>query len=298
MLRYLLFTLLIISNILISCNSAELQAPLKDKSVESDIPVRLPQASVESDLDKGSASPIGRTSVHRKLIRHVNLYLVVLDTEKTFKEIQNLVISLNGYVASVNAYRIEEFIHYDFVLRIPAEQLDLGVDAIKQMALRIERENMETEDVTDQYIDLEARLKTLNATEKELQMLLEESRQQNHDVKNIMEIYRELTEIRARIEQIQGKLNLLDQQVGFSTVSVTLRPDESTRPVVEKGWYPSETVRNSARILLNVLRTSGDLLIFSIIVLIPSGVMLAIPVFVVIFLVKKLRRRRRRKRFK
>ena len=85
-------------------------------------------------------------------------------------------------------------------LRVPVERLEEALSAIRKLAGRVEREQQRVEDVTDRFVDLEARLRTLRATEAELQALLAESRQKARKVEEIMAVYRELTEIRSQIE--------------------------------------------------------------------------------------------------
>ena len=72
--------------------------------------------------------------------------------------------------------------------------------------------------MTDQYSDLDARLRNLRATEKELLALLTEVRERpNAKVEDILDVHRSLTQIRGEIETLQGRKNLLDNQIDFST---------------------------------------------------------------------------------
>lgn len=134
----------------------------------------------------------------RKLVRTVELDLTAAHTTEAADVAQKLAARLGGYVASMTAERSEDLMRYTITLRVPAEHLDTALAALKNLALRIDREQQTTDDVTDQYVDLDARLRTLRATEAELQALLAESRQRQRGAKEIMEIFRELTEIRTR----------------------------------------------------------------------------------------------------
>ncbi|HYN22727.1 MAG TPA: DUF4349 domain-containing protein, partial [Thermoanaerobaculia bacterium] len=158
-----------------------------------------PQPVAQSQV----AAPTPPAAASRKLIRRLDLQLVVRDTEAAAKQLQALANSLGGFVSDVNASRVEGVLHYQMTLRVPTERLDRAREEIRQIALRVEREQMSTEDVTDQYVDLEARLRSLNATEAELRELLAESRERARKVEDVMAIYRELTGVRTQIEQIQ-----------------------------------------------------------------------------------------------
>ncbi|MFP5285323.1 MAG: DUF4349 domain-containing protein, partial [Thermoanaerobaculia bacterium] len=205
----------------------------------------------------------------RKLIRRLDVHLVVKDTEAAAERLQQVAAGLGGFVSDLNASRSRGVLHYRMTLRVPAERLDRAREEIRAVALRVEREQLSTEDVTDQYVDLDARMRSLQATEAELQELLAESRERSRKVGEVMEIYGELTGVRTQIEQIQGQLNTLQGQVSLSTVQLTLEPDAVEKPIVAEGWRPIETVRASAGTLLELLQGVADLLIYLAIVGLP-----------------------------
>jgi len=240
----------------------------------------------------GSAPPTA-PAVVRKLVKTVDLDIVVADTDAAAKEAQALAVRLGGYVGAVNAFRMEELLHYSLNLRIPVERLDEAILALKALAVRIDREAQRVEDVTDRYVDLDARLRTLKATEAELQALLAESRKNARKVEEIMAVYRELVEIRSRIEQIQGQLLALEKLADLSTVNVNLRPTESARPVTGGGWQPGDTLRGSVRMLVALLKGLGDFAIFAVIVLLPLGVVLWLVWRLVLLLIRRVRPRRK-----
>jgi hypothetical protein len=215
----------------------------------------------------------------RKLIRRLDLALVVKDTEAAAASLQRLATSLGGFVSDVNASRGLEAMRYEMTLRVPAEKLDAAREEIRRMALRVEREQMSTEDVTSQFVDSEARLRSLRATEDELRELLAESRERARKVAEVMEIYNNLTQVRTQIEQIQGQLNQLQGQVSFSTIHLTLEPDSASKPIVaEDGWRPGETTRNAFRNLVGFLQWIVDVLIVIVINGIPIALILLIPI--------------------
>jgi hypothetical protein len=203
---------------------------------------------------------------------------VVRDTEAAAQRLQQLAVSLGGFVSDLNAGRSEGVLHYQMTLRVPAERLDRAREEIRGIALRIEREQMSTEDVTDQYVDLSARMQSLQATETELRELLAESRERSRKVGDVMEIYRELTGVRTQIEQIQGQLNALQNLVGLSTIQLTLEPDAAGKPIAAGGWRPNETVRGSFSVLVGFLQGLADLVIFLVVVALPVALVILIPV--------------------
>jgi hypothetical protein len=192
----------------------------------------------------------------------------------------------------MDARRVGELLHYSITLRVPAERLDELVAAIKQIAGAIDREQLSTRDVTEEYVDLEARLVTLRATETVLRGLLAESRARKADAEQIMAVYRELTGIRSNIEQIQGKLNMLENLAALSTVHLEIRPTEVAKPLSRSGWQPSATLRSSARALVSVLQGLVDMAIVLAVVVLPVLLLVGMPVWLV---GRALARRRRRR---
>lgn len=237
------------------------------------------------------AAPSAATAA-RKLIRRVELDLIVRDTEKAAREAQELAERLQGFVESSNAHRQGELMYYTLALRIPASRLSEALALFKKGAERIDREQQGVEDVTSQYVDLAARLTTLKATEVELRALLAESRSRGRKVDDIMAVYSELTEIRTQIEQIEAQVRTFDQLAALSTIQLRLSPTEAAKPVAAPGWQPLDTVRSAFRSLVTLLRGGVELLIFLVIVILPLLVVLWLALKGLGKLRRALRRRR------
>ncbi len=229
----------------------------------------------------------------RKLIKTIEMAIEVRKPEEVSATLQTLAETLGGYVSGVGANRLADgAMQVTLTLRIPVEKLDAARAEVKKLAVKVLSEQLHTEDVTDQLVDLDARLKTLKATEAELQALLAESRAKARKVEEIMAIFRELTEIRTQIEQIGAQVLELDRQVAYSTLQVQISPVSSARPVTGEGWQPGDRVRDSIRTLVSFLRGLGDFLIFALIVGLPVLGLL----WFALFLLRKFWRRMRGKR--
>ncbi|HXU30259.1 MAG TPA: DUF4349 domain-containing protein [Thermoanaerobaculia bacterium] len=240
-----------------------------------------------------SPAPTAPRPSPRKLIKTIEMAIEVRKPEEVSTALQALAETLGGYVSGVGANRLADgAMQVTLTLRIPVEKLDAARAEVKKLAVKVLSEQLHTEDVTDQLVDLDARLKTLRATEAELQALLAESRAKARKVEEIMAIFRELTEIRTQIEQIGAQVVGLDRQVAYSTLQVQLSPISSARPVVGDGWQPGDRVRDNARRLLNFLRGLGDFLIFFLMV----GVPVLFVIWLALFLLRKLWRLARGKR--
>ena len=164
-----------------------------------------PDAMVAS-LPPASLPAIGRT-----LIRNASLTLVVTAVDSAAIRIERLVAREGGYLEHASASARGEFPSRDYRVRVPAAKLDAVLAELRTLAVRVDLENQDIQDVTDQVVDVEARMRTLRATEIELLALLRESRSRGQKVQDIMAVYHELTQIRTQIEQLDGQLQSLEE---------------------------------------------------------------------------------------
>jgi hypothetical protein len=249
-----------------------------------------PQSSEPASHSASDGEP--PTVSLRKLVKTVQLTLQVDDTEAVAVEVRALAATTGGYVSAVSAHRRNELLFYEMTLRVPVERLEQVLGQLRGLAVRVDGESLTTEDVTERYVDLEARIRTLEATEVELKALLAESRDRRSDIEDVMKIYEKLIEIRTRIEQLQGKLNALGNLAALSTIHVELRSTESSRPMIADKWRPSETFHRSFRSLVVIFQTLVDLFIYCLVVILPSGLLIVLPYLGLAKLWRRWKRRR------
>jgi hypothetical protein len=238
------------------------------------------------------AAPVP-ASAPRQIVRNAQLDLVVENPPAAADRLARMADSLGGYAGDVRAERRNDLLHYWIVLRVPADRLGPALAEIKALAIRIDSEALQAEDVTEQHVELDARLETLVATENELQALLAESRSRRADIEEIMAVYRELMGLRTQIEQTRAQLENLESRVALSTITVQLAPEAGAGPIVSDRWRPGGTVRSAARALVHVLQRLADVLIYAVIAVLPVLLILAAP-FVIAFVLIRRRWRRRR----
>ena len=261
----------------------------KDKAAEQNDVVSPPASASAAAPAKVGETPRAQPDLGRKLIRKVELEIAVRDTEAAAQQIQALAGSLGGFVSDVTAQRVESLMQYEITVRVPAERLEEALAKLRALSMRVDREQLTTEDVTDKYVDLAARLKTLQATETELRALLAESRARARKVDEIMAVYKELTEIRGQIEGIQGQINSLDKLAALSSIHLRVRPDAIAAPIVRGDeWRPGETLRSSARTLIQLLQWLADTAIVFLVVVVP----VLLPVALLFWLWSRSRKKR------
>ncbi len=234
----------------------------------------------------------------RKIISTVDISLVVDDSDAALAAIESMVETAGGYIARTNLYQSDQDadqLEGSLTLRVPAERLSDTLKQLTSLAVKVESQNMSREDVTAQYVDLQARLENLEAAEKELRALLAEVRARpDADTEDILSVYRSLTDIRGQIEQLQGRINLLNDTVALSTITVYLRLNRATLPIVEESWQPGATVAEALRALTDTLQRLGNLAIWWSVYLLPVALILLLPLAIGFFVIRWFIRRRRR----
>lgn len=259
------------------------------------LPAAEPVMVEERTFDDASAP-----AFPRKVIANARMELVVDNAEQSAEELSALAAELGGYVSQANLYRDtyggRNLMRGTLTLRVPAEELDTALSRLEAMSLEVRSKSVDREDVTDEYSDIEAQLRNLEATENELRELLAEVRARpNASSEDILAVHRDLTEIRGEIERLQGRQNMLDNLIALSTIDVTLIPDAANRPVVEESWRPGTVLRDAMRALVSALQFFGDLAIWVVVFVLPILLLVLIPLVVLIVLIRTLVKRRRRK---
>lgn len=231
----------------------------------------------------------------RMIISTAQLTLIVNDVATTLEEAWRLVERFQGYTVQTNSYRTAtDNLAATVVIRVPSERFGEALSELRKLAWKVQRESTSGEDVTDQYVDLEARLKAQKATEEELLALLREVRQSEGNAQEkaeaILSIYQRLTEVRTQIEQIQGQMQYLEKMSAMATITLELLPREPEveKPVVEEGFDPLRTLREAARVLVQILQGLANALIWVAVVALPFWVVAGL----VVFLWIRWRRRR------
>ena len=229
-----------------------------------------------------------QAEMERMIIWNADISLTVEDVEASIEAAQALARRLGGYTISSDSWLQDEQLYARLTIRVPAERFEEAMAQLRDLALEVTRESANSEDVTDQYVDLESRLRHLEAKEAQLLEFLEDA----EDTEAVLAVYEQLDETQAEIEQVKGRMNYLEKLSAMATINVELNPEELEPPVVEEGWQPGRTLRNAARALLNALKALADIAIWVTIFLLPILLLLAVPVILVIWLVRRRRRRK------
>ena len=180
---------------------------------------RAPAISATAKMDVSPTTPTEarRSSSQRKLIKNGTLSFETNDIEKTRREIEKLYQEFSGYLASENHFNYGERLQHEQEIRIPSQNFDPFIQKVEKLGTKIENRHISTQDVTEEFIDIEARLKTKKDLEARYRDLLNLAK----TVEDMLSIESQLGNVRAEIESMEGRLNFLNNQVAFSTIKIS-----------------------------------------------------------------------------
>ena len=220
------------------------------------------ETTVAGASEEPGALPDEAAAPDRQVIRQASLELQADDTRAAFEDIVALVEGFGGFVSNATVHPVVnegDQPEVSMVLRIPADELSSVMTQIKDLVEEVVTESQDAQDVTAQFVDLEARLSNLQALEVELVALLAEVREQPEaDPAKLLLVFNEVSRVRGEIEQLQGQLNYLNDVVALATLSVYLAPTPAAVPIVEEEWAPLAVARDSLRNLVSGLQDVAE----------------------------------------
>ncbi|MCM3870303.1 MAG: DUF4349 domain-containing protein [Pyrinomonadaceae bacterium] len=215
-------------------------------------------------------------AMNRKILRNADFQLEVSDPTVAQRQITSMAESLGGFVVTSESKqrdvgdRTKQQLDISLVLRIPALQFNSAVEQIRATASRVIDDKITGQDVTEEFIDLEARIKTQKALE--LQFL--EIMKQANKVADALEVQRQIAEVRSEIEKLEGRKRFLENRASLSTITVGLQtPTAIAVNTSGFGREIKEAVSDS-------FRTVGEIVLFLVrfvIVMIPILILVILP---------------------
>lgn len=171
--------------------------------------------------------------IEAKIIRTISATIETLEYEKLESEIGYQAKALGGYIENSEISNYSGGLRYAyFTVRIPAENADAFMDALGENgSFRSRKES--SEDVTLDYIDTESHIKMLKAEEDRLIEMMEIA----ETIDDMMAIEYKLTDVRWELESYQTRLNYYDNQVAYTTISLSLEEVEEITPEEEPGFW-------------------------------------------------------------
>ena len=254
-------------------------------------PLQTTQANVS--LTQADSANAASQAIERKIIRNANLTIEVASPTESQRKIFSAAESHGGFVVTsemtqqASDDKSKPAMSVNLVVRVPALQFDQVMEEIRGVANRVIQEKRTGQDVTEEFIDLEARIKNQKALEVQFLEIMKRAGK----VEDALEVQTQLADVRTEIEKLEGRKRFLENQASLSTINVTLQTP--THIVNAVGfWYNvrsafAEGVDVALAIILFLIRT--------VIALLPILVLIVLPAALIARVVVKRAGRRARK---
>ena len=306
----ILLTLLLYVAVVSGCDRSSFTGRRAEPNVDSQAPATLkdiattetsarqgegkvsPQgpAMQQVSLNQAQQSQLMAEALNRKILRNGDLTLEVSDPGTVQRKITSIVESLGGFVVLSEAKQQQNGeagksnLVVNVVVRVPASQFDAALNEIRVQALRVIDEKTSGQDVTEEFIDLEARLKTQKALELQFLEIMKQARK----VEDALEVQRQVADVRTEIEKLEGRKRFLESRASLSTINVKLQTP--TAIIVTTSGF-GRSVREATADSVSVASAIVLFLIRFVIVMIPIVVLLIVPgVVVARFIIRRSKR--------
>lgn len=228
------------------------------------------QSSQNINTDNDQSAPPQK----RMIVRDAELSIESGSPGETLKKVTDIATSLEGYIVESsnnldttapggnNRIRI--------VIRVPAAKFPAAVEEIKKSADRVVNERITGKDITEEFVDIQARLKAKRALEERFLEIMKQAK----NVKDALDVQRELSNVRTEIERIEGRKRLLESQASLSKITVSIGPPNSISSSSTGFWYQlqealSDGVEAALTIILVLVRVLIALIPLLLIIVLP-----------------------------
>jgi len=174
-------------------------------------------------LAQTSASAINTASSDRKIIRNAELNLEAENPEEAQRQITSIAETRGGFVvesqqssSDITAKSRDTVV---MAVRVPADRFSETLEEIRKTASRVVTENVKGQDVTEEFIDIEAQVKAKKALEQQFMEIMKRA----NSVEDALDVQRQLADVRGEIERVEGRKRFLENQSTLSTIKIRLQ---------------------------------------------------------------------------
>lgn len=259
----------------------------KRSLVSESSPAALPESQQFEMMSGDMASEEGEVATpesEKRVIKTGFLGLKVEATNRAADEISEIVARNNGEIFSSNFNEYTRGSRSGTItVKIPVANFQNAMTELKTIATQVVNETTSGQDVTEQYVDLQAQLKNKRAEEQTFVSLLERS----GDLDDVLNVSREIARVRGQIERLEGRIKFLESQTAMSTITINISEDIEVTPIGDD-WRPGQVVKKALNDLKSVAQDFVDGTIHFFIVTIPSMIPFVIFLVALYWIGKKI----------
>lgn len=230
-------------------------------------------------LEKANASEVAAGAMDRRIIRNAEFTIVVETPTEAQRHLAAIAERHGGFVVKSEINQADSHnptapkVAVTITLRVPAAHFGATIDELRGKGQRIIQERITGQDVTEEYIDLEARLRTKRALELQFLEILKRASK----VSDALEVQHEVANVRTEIEQLEGRRRWLENQASLSTITITLQTPTPIITVSQVGFVGQvqqtlgESIDLAVAIIVGLLRFVIMLIPVALLILLPGA---------------------------
>ncbi|MEK7070433.1 MAG: DUF4349 domain-containing protein [Patescibacteria group bacterium] len=221
---------------------------------------------MEQDFSDSNSSPRSAgpsaVAIDRKIIKNGSLSLLVEKAEDAVSVITKIAENAGGFVENATISDSNNCVYQRYsqpctqqavksgniTIRVPADKFEDSFASIRTLAIKVESENNNSRDVSAEFTDQQAKLKNMKAEEVQYQEIMKRAVK----IEDVLSVTKQLTDVRGRIDVLQGQINYLSRQVDMSTISVDLRSEANIGSVGNE-WRPVSVAKQALKDMLTLL---------------------------------------------
>lgn len=235
---------LVISAGLAACSSSAGTATNDGRFAAAQASAAAAEPAAGGSTDSKSQAQL--VSEQQRIVKTGEITLEVESVANGLSRVRAMAIELGGYVGGSQAGTLDQ--SATLTLRIPAARFDDALSRLHEIGSKVLSESTREEDVTSSIVDLEARLKNLEASEAQYRLLMAKATK----IDDILAVQSRLDDVQGQIEQLSAQLKALGDQADLSTLTVTLQPRAQPIQAASSTWDPGDTASSAVGALLQV----------------------------------------------
>lgn len=244
------------------------------------------EAKEESLTDQSKETESSKeTKTQRMIIHNAAISANVKELSVAQEKITQKVKKYNGYIVKSTVYQESESNSYGkMVVRVPEEHFETFLVEAESEVTKVLEHNVTGEDVTEQYVDLESRLKSKRAVEARLLVFMEKAEK----TEDLLKISDDLAKVQEEIEIIVGKMKFLENQTSLSTIEMTLYENKIVVPSIENDDLNTwEKIKKQFVTSINFLLSIGSSILVLLLGNLPVLIILGVLAFISYSLFKR-----------
>lgn len=225
------------------------------------------------------------TAAQRMVIYNAEMDITVKNFENARDSLEEKAKGYNGYIVQSDSTRFDDVQQSGrMTFRIPQEHFQAFLTDAEGLSVQVNNRRVSGQDVTEEYVDLESRLKSKRAVEARLLEFMQGAQK----TEDLLKISADLADVQEQIEQIAGKKKLLENQAALSTITITLQENEVPVPKIDnQNLNTWQKIKKQFADNINILLAAGSGIIVFFIGNLPILLIFGAVVAAVIYFVRR-----------